>query len=214
MKTEQIFKQIYQDLKEEMNKNTKGIFLKEYTIPSVNYSSDSEYFASEIEVELKLMMSKFEHKIYFSSYKEKYFFSNNANETRKRMLQEIKNECKEDRKISKIKELTDKLYAKVENELEKFKNEIKKGMPDEIIENSYQLVAMEGIIEELKERTFDENELKALLKEDNLLSEFYEDWRNSDGKLCEAVQSTMEDTIDIVVEHYEKSRQEKSKNVR
>ena len=212
MKTEEIFKQIYQDLKAEISKNSRGIFIKEYTIPCINYSNNNEYFASEIETELEKMMSSF--RIHFASYKEKYFFSNSVEKVQRKRLKEIEKEIGKNRGISEVDKLKEELYTKIEEELEDFKSEIKKGMPDEIIENAFQLVAMEGIIGELKERTFDENELRALLKEDNLLSEFYEDWRNSDGKLCESVQYTMEDTIDIVVEHYEKSRQEKSKNVR
>ena len=37
-KTEQIFSKIYQDLKEEISQNNGKIFLKEYTIPSINYN--------------------------------------------------------------------------------------------------------------------------------------------------------------------------------
>lgn len=105
-------------------------------------------------------------------------------------------------------------FKKVEKELEEFKQKLKQKTPDEIIENSYKLVTMEGIIGELKERKFDKQELKALLKEENLLLEFYEDWRNADGKLCETVQYSMEDTIEIIVENYEKSVKEKQKDYR
>ena len=73
---------------------------------------------------------------------------------------------------------------------------------------------MDGIIGELKEMNFDKDELKAMLKEDNLLSEFYEDFRNSDGKLCENVQYTIPDTIEIITQNYEKNRKEQLKNIR
>lgn len=115
---------------------------------------------------------------------------------------------------TKIEQMKEKLFEKVENELNDFKEELKQKTPNEIIENAYKLTAMDGIIGELKERNFDKEELKALLKEDNLLSEFYEDWRNSDGKLCETVQYPMEDTIDIIVENYEKDKKEKLKDSR
>lgn len=113
-----------------------------------------------------------------------------------------------------IKELKEKLFEKVEKELKDFKQELKQKTPDEIIENAYKLTAMDGIIGELKERSFDKEELKALLKEDNLLSEFYEDFRNTDSKLCEVVQYPMEDTIDIIVENYEKDKKEKLRDTR
>lgn len=113
-----------------------------------------------------------------------------------------------------LEKLKEKLFEKIEKEFEDFKQELKQKTPDEIIENAYKITTMDGIIGELKERSFDKDELKALLKEKDLLSEFYEDWRNADGKLCESVQYPMEDTIDIIVENYEKDRKEKLKESR
>lgn len=113
-----------------------------------------------------------------------------------------------------LEELKQKLFKKVEKELEDFKEELKQKTPEEIIENAYKLTAMEGIIGELKERSFDTDEIKALLKEDGLLAEFYEDFRNSDSKLCEVVQYQMEDTIDVIVENYEKNKKEKVRGTR
>lgn len=116
--------------------------------------------------------------------------------------------------MEEIEKLKIKLFSKVEKELEDFKQELRQKTPDEIMENAYKLVTMDGIIGELKERNFDKDEIKALLKEDNLLSEFYEDWRNTDGKLCDSLQYPMEDTIDIIVENYEKNLKEKQRNYR
>lgn len=116
--------------------------------------------------------------------------------------------------MEEIEKLKTKLFSKVEKELEDFKQKLRQKDPDEIIENAYKLVTMDGIIGELKERNFDKDEIKALLKEEDLLSEFYEDWRNSDGKLCDSLQYPMEDTIDIIVENYEKNLKEKQRNYR
>ena len=65
MTTTDIFKKIYQDLKEEFTKENNNYFLKEYTIPSINYQENSNgvndlYFASGIEMELDRMMNFFE----------------------------------------------------------------------------------------------------------------------------------------------------------
>ena len=69
METNPIFKQIYKDLKEEIITNSNEIFVKEYTIPSINYSKDEDinelYFISGIEMALNKMMNCFENKIYF-----------------------------------------------------------------------------------------------------------------------------------------------------
>lgn len=217
MKTEQIFRKIYQELKEQIS-NNNDVFLKEYAIPSINYDPDNEnidnkYFASGIVMELDRMMGFFENKIYYSSYKDKYFFSNNEEKTKERMLTEINNDIPKDN-TSKEEQLKEKLFKKVENEYKKFKNELRQKTPDEIIENAYKLTAMEGIIGELKERSFDLDELKSLLQQHDLLEEFYGDWRSSSGKLCDSVQYPMEDTIDMIVENYEKNELEKIKNTR
>lgn len=181
MKTEQIFRKIYQELKEQIS-NNNDVFIKEYVIPSINYDPDNEnidnkYFASGIVMELDRMMGFFENKIYYSSYKDKYFFSNNEEKTKERMITEINNDMPKDN-TSKEELLKGKLFEKVENEYKKFENELRQKTPDEIIENAYKLTAMDGIIEELKERSFDLDELKALLKESNLLGVFYTDATN------------------------------------
>ena len=220
----QIFSEIYQDLKEEMINNKRDIFVKEYTIPSVNYNLESKNrenmcFVNDIEMELYQMMKNFNYEVYFSSYKDKYFFSNSAVLAQEKMMSEISKEVIKENKLrkkgvntmAKLEELKEKLFEKVEKELADFKQELRLKVPDVIMENAYKLTVMEGVIGELKERTFDKNELKALLKEDKLLEGFYEAWKNTDGKLCEVVQYPMEDTIDVIVQEYE---QEKLKNIR
>lgn len=94
MKTEQILKRIYKELQSEIMEKPNHIFLKEYTIPSINFNYNNEenenlYFSSGIEMELYKMMEYFENKIYFNSYKDKYFFSNNAEKLQKRLMLEI-----------------------------------------------------------------------------------------------------------------------------
>ena len=77
-----------------------------------------------------------------------------------------------------------------------------------------QFVVGRSLLADIPDYNFDKDEIKALLKEEDLLSEFYEDWRNSDGKLCDSLQYPMEDTIDIIVENFEKNLKEKQRNYR
>ncbi len=219
-KTEQIFSKIYQDLKEEISQNNGKIFLKEYTIPSINYNPQDKdrenmYFTSGIEMELERIVSFFENKVYYKSYKDKYFFSNDLKLVQEKMLKELEKENERGgNKMEKTEELKEKLFEKLETELEDFEQKLKQKTVDEILESAYELTVKREIIGEIKEKNLDEDELKALLKEDNLLSEFYEDWRNSDGRLGEEISYTMDDTIDIVVKEYEKEKNIKSKESR
>lgn len=212
MTTEQIFKKIYQELKEEMTSNSNKIFLKEYIIPSINYSknqaSEDMYFASGIEMELTRMMAHFNYEIYFSSYKDKYFFSNVDEIVKQKMLLETKTE---DTKEIKLKI---QLIEKMTNEYSTFKKELEQKTPQEIIEKAYELVVKKEIKDELENRDYSKSELKALLKQDDILTEFYGDWMRDDGRLGEIIQYSIEDTIDIIEENYRIEKEQKNKESR
>lgn len=111
-------------------------------------------------------------------------------------------------------ELKLKLNDKLEQEISNFKEKLKEKTPDEILECAYELVSKEAIISELQEMNLDENELKALLKENDLLTECYTDWRNSDGRLGEVISYGLVDTIEVITSEYEKEKSIKSKECR
>ena len=91
MKTSDMFKKIYMEIKEEMTKNANEIFLKEYNIPSINYHSEEiefedPYFASGIEMEIDRILQNFDYKVFVSSYQDKYFFSNDEETVNKALI--------------------------------------------------------------------------------------------------------------------------------
>lgn len=49
-------------------------------------------WASGIEMEIKQMLHQLDNKVFFRSYKDKYFFSNNEKKAQERMLQEVEKE--------------------------------------------------------------------------------------------------------------------------
>lgn len=97
------------------------------------------------------------------------------------------------------KELKQKLIEKLIKEIEDFKEKLKQKSSDEIIENSYQLVVKDTIIDEMKDKNLDYYELKALLKQKDLLTELYEDWRKADGGFGENISYEMDNSIQIIV---------------
>ncbi len=104
--TEQIFTKIYTDLKEEMLKEDNTVFIKEYEIPSKNYSKDVNFdlwFASGIEMQLYQMMKEFEDKVFFYSYKDKYFFSNSEQTAKEVMLKEVEKEALKEQREGRLK---------------------------------------------------------------------------------------------------------------
>ena len=99
MTTEQIFRKIYHELK-ELSQNKTDEFLKEYTIPSINYNSNNmeledKWFATGIEMEIERIIKFFDNKVYWSSYKDKYFFSNSQSIVDKKMLEEFEKDTYE-----------------------------------------------------------------------------------------------------------------------
>ena len=88
-------------------------------------------------------------------------------------------------------ELKQKLIEKLEKELQEYKGYLRQKSPDEIIESAYQMTVKTLIIGEMSEKNLDYYELKALIKQKDLLAEFYEDWRNSDGRLGENISYEM-----------------------
>ena len=97
-------------------------------------------------------------------------------------------------------ELKQKLIEKLDKELQEYKGYLRQKSPNEIIESAYQLTVKTLIIGEMSEKNFDYYELKALIKQKDLLAEFYEDWRNSDGRLGENISYEMDNSIKIIVD--------------
>lgn len=91
MTTNEMFKKIYNELKNEMLKNNDEIFLKQYEIPSINYNAndtklEDHYFTSGIEMELDRILQYFNNKVFYSSYQDKYFFSNDEETVNQALL--------------------------------------------------------------------------------------------------------------------------------
>ena len=213
MKTEEILKQIYQDLKQRELNNDNLIFLKEYTIPSINYNENGNnredlYFASGIEMELNRMIESIGYELYYASYKDKYFFSNEASLVKQKQLQEIEQEGQKEIKLKT------EFIEKVEQEYSNLKEKLEKKSPKEIISKSYELVVKEQIKDELKYRNYGINELKALNKKYDVLEEFYQDWLSADGRLGEILENSIDDAIEIIVDNYAKEKRIKQQESR
>lgn len=97
-------------------------------------------------------------------------------------------------------ELKQKLIEKLDKELQEYKGYLRQKSPNEIIESAYQLTVKTLIIGEMSEKNLDYYELRALIKQKDLLAEFYEDWRNSDGRLGENISYEMDNSIKIIVD--------------
>ena len=100
MTTNDMFKKIYQELKESWNnaKTNNEKFVATYTIPSINYSPKDEtledhYFTSGIEMELYRLLQNFNGDIDYYSYQDIYYFRNDK-ETIREHLQQLDDKLK------------------------------------------------------------------------------------------------------------------------
>jgi len=117
--------------------------------------------------------------------------------------------------MKKFEELKNKLYEKIDKEMSDYKEELKQMTPDKIIENAYRLVVKDEIACELKGMYLDEEEIKAMLKQEDLLSTFYDDWLNCDGRLGEVISdTTMTETVETILEDYNDERRKKVRESR
>ena len=121
METNQILKNIYRDLKEELVKGNKT-FIKEYKIPSINYSKNNDsikdkYFISGIEMELHYMIEQLENRVSYARYQDLYFFSNNEKLCHDVMLNKITKEIIKDCKDNRIN--INEFAEKIKENLEK-----------------------------------------------------------------------------------------------
>lgn len=108
-------------------------------------------------------------------------------------------------------QLKDMLMKKIDQELFAYKqNLIKNYTPDEIIQEAYKINFKEQIRDILGSSILDMNEIKALLKTENVLDKVYDYWENSDGNIWELLEDKVNEKIENMTIEYEK-RKEKAR---
>lgn len=101
--------------------------------------------------------------------------------------------------------LKEVLALKLEHEFSKFiENIIKNYTPEEIVKNSYKITVREQLKDEILSRDLTENQMRALLKNDNVLDELYEDWLDEDSRLGEILENSIDTTLDIIEANFNK----------
>lgn len=116
--------------------------------------------------------------------------------------------------MEKLEELKQKLNEKVWKEYNDFIEELKKCKPETIIERAYEKVSKEEIIYKVLDQEYEIGELKALLKNDGILEECYDEWLKSDGNFHELLEFAVDSRIEKIISDYTKQRTIKSKESR
>lgn len=105
--------------------------------------------------------------------------------------------------------LKQEIYDKLEQEYNKFIEDLKTMTPEEIINKAYEKVMKEELKEMLypEFNNYDLSELKALNKTKNPLEELYQGWMNYEGGVHEPLEYSIEDTLEFL-----KREQDRNKN--
>lgn len=106
---------------------------------------------------------------------------------------------------------TDKLIKKLEKEYEKFIYKIKETGVDNVINNAYEIVIKQAIIDYISCEEIDNTEVQALLKKDNLLNELYNEWMDTDCNIYRTVGEVVQERIEEIANVYVEKEKDKGR---
>ena len=106
--------------------------------------------------------------------------------------------------IGNIKDLTEILNQKLEREFKDFCNEMEEKKPKEIVKKAYEITVKQELKEEIKNMRLEEKEKAIMIDQNDLLTEFYHDWLNTDITLGESLRDTLEDSVAMITRYYGK----------
>ena len=107
----------------------------------------------------------------------------------------------EENEVNNTSKLKDDLMKKLENEYSEYKEQFMSLSPKEAVDNAYELVVKQEILDSFNyDMSYDKEKLQALLKQDNLLSQAYDEWLSTDGNLREALQYSVDNVVEMAVE--------------
>jgi len=105
-------------------------------------------------------------------------------------------------------QLKDMLMKKIDQELFVYKqNLIKNYTPEEIIDEAYKINFKEQIRDIIDSSILGRNEIKVLLKTENVLDKVYDYWENSDGNIWGLLEDKVNEKIENMTMEYQKRKE-------
>lgn len=112
------------------------------------------------------------------------------------------------REKSKSAELNVKLNEKLDKEYEDFCKEIMTKDKKEIFDRAYEITVKEEIKETLKDLDMFNEEKEIIISQDDILTEFYHDWLDSDVPLGDVLRYGLEESIAVLTRYKKKENKE------
>ena len=127
------------------------------------------------------------------------------------LIQKWKNGETIDKRYNSIIKLHIKnsLDEKLDNEFTSFCENAKTKSPQEILNSAYEITVKEEIKDSLKSMDLYPLEVSDLLKQKDILSEFYHDWLNVDTPLSEVLENSIQESLAMVTRYYKSNSKER-----
>lgn len=110
-------------------------------------------------------------------------------------------------KSMKNEELNTKVYEKVFAEQEKFREWMLSQPPEEILHHAYEYVLREDILLSLEYNDLTDDEERALLKSEDILSDVFKDWEKKETEHMVDIWETVKNRANILQERQKKDKE-------
>lgn len=119
----------------------------------------------------------------------------------------------EENEVKEMSKLKDDLIKKLEKEYNEFKEMYMSLSPKEMVDRAYELVVKQELLDSFNyDMGYDKEEIQALLKQDNLLQQAYDEWLDTDGNLRSALEFSVDNVVfDAVKDSQEVKLSDKDK---
>ena len=108
-------------------------------------------------------------------------------------------------------EFENKINKEFEEILQDFVEDIKNDNEKYIEDRTNKVATLQEIRNYLRANISDPKAIKALLNTENVLFNVYEEWRNADGALYDAMEYTIDKGVDLITtEYYEKEKEQEN----
>lgn len=106
--------------------------------------------------------------------------------------------------MNNIEELSNKVYKKLEHEFDMFKESCLSKTKEEILKSAYEIAVKEEIVESFNSNIYEEEQYLALLENDNMLENIYQDWMNAESGIHIPKEESIEFYLNEIEEKYTK----------
>lgn len=104
--------------------------------------------------------------------------------------------------MDSIKELSNKVYKRLEHEFDMFKESCLSKTKEEIIKSAYEIAVKEEIVGSFISNIYEEEQYLALLEEDNMLESLYQEWYDTEYGIHVPIEECIDNYLGELEEKY------------